>query len=70
MVFQVEEGLFFDIEGKEVIVTKKEKEVGHPIPTETTDLYLADSLTGILCGDHDMDQMRAEDLRKKYEITD
>ena len=58
------------IEGKEVVVTRNGKEVGRFIPKEAAVSYLTDSLSGILSGDYDMDRMREEGLRKKYEITD
>lgn len=58
------------IEGKEVVVTRNGKEVGRFIPKESAVSYLTDSLTGILHGDHDLDQIREEELRKKYEIID
>ena len=58
------------IEGKEVVVTRNGKEVGRFIPKESAVSYLTDSLTGILHGDHDLGQIREEELRKKYEIID
>ena len=58
------------IEGKEVVVTRNGKEVGRFMPKEAAVSYLTDSLSGILSGDYDMDRMREEGLRKKYEITD
>ncbi|MGN0344151.1 MAG: type II toxin-antitoxin system Phd/YefM family antitoxin [Lachnospiraceae bacterium] len=58
------------IEGKEVVVTRNGKEVGRFIPKEAAVSYLTDSLSGILSGDYDMDRMREDGLRKKYEITD
>ena len=58
------------IEGKEVVVTRNGKEEGRFIPKEAAVSYLTDSLSGILSGDYDMDRMREEGLRKKYEITD
>ena len=58
------------MEGKEVIVTKNGKEVGRFIPKDAAVSYLTDSLTGILKGDYDMEQVREERLKGKYEITD
>lgn len=58
------------LEGKEVIVTKNGKEVGRFIPKDASVSYLTDSLTGILKGNYDIDQVREERLREKYEITD
>lgn len=58
------------MEGREVIVTKNGKEVGRFIPKDATVSYLTDSLTGVLKGDYDMEQVREERLKEKYEITD
>ena len=58
------------MEGREVIVTKNGKEVGRFVPKEATVSYLTDSLTGIIKGDYDLDQVRQERLRGKYEIVD
>ena len=62
--------LSFVLDGKEVIVTKNGKEVGRLIPKQTAVSYLTDSLTGILKEESDIDEIRAEGLRKKYEIAD
>ena len=56
--------------GSEVIVTKNGKEVGRLIPKDAAVSYLTDSLTGILKGDHDLDEARAERMRSKYETAD
>ena len=56
--------------GQEVIVTKNGKEVGRFIPKDATVSYLTDSLTGLLKGDYDLDQAKAERLKEKYEIID
>jgi prevent-host-death family protein len=56
--------------GSEVIVTKNGKEVGRFIPKDAAVSYLTDSLTGILKGDYDLDEVRDEHLRAKYEIAD
>ena len=58
------------LSGQEVIVTKNGKEVGRFIPKDTAVSYLTDSLTGILKGDHDLDQEKAERLAEKYETAD
>lgn len=58
------------MEGREVIVTKNGKEVGRFVPKEATISYLTDSLTGILKGDYQLDQVKEERLKEKYEITD
>ena len=56
--------------GSEVIVTKNGREVGRLIPKGAAVSYLTDSLTGILKGDYDLDQARAERVREKYETAD
>lgn len=56
--------------GGEVIVTRNGKEVGRLIPRKAAVSYLTDSLTGILSGNEDTDQARAERLMEKYESTD
>ncbi len=56
--------------GGEGIVTRNGKEVGRLIPRKAAVSYLTDSLTGILSGNEDPDQARAERLMEKYESTD
>ena len=56
-------------EGSEIIVTKNGKEVGRLIPREKAVSYLTDSLTGILKGDTDIDKVREQSLKEKYEVT-
>ena len=56
--------------GDEVIVTRNGKEVGRFIPKDAAVSYLTDSLTGILKGQVDPDQVREEGLKEKYEIVD
>ncbi len=58
------------MEGREVIVTKNGKEVGRFVPKEAAVSYLTDSLTGILKGDYELDQIKEKRLKEKYEITD
>ncbi|MCC8103987.1 MAG: type II toxin-antitoxin system prevent-host-death family antitoxin [Clostridiales bacterium] len=58
------------IEGQEVIVTKNGREVGRFIPKSAAVSYLTDSLTGILKGDYDLDEVKSERLREKYEAAD
>lgn len=58
------------IGGQEVIVTKNGREVGRFVPKSATVSYLTDSLTGILKGDYDLDEMKSERLREKYEAAD
>ena len=56
--------------GQEIIVTKNGREVGRFIPKDAAVSYLTDSLTGVLKGDYDIGQAKAESLREKYEATD
>lgn len=56
--------------GDEVIVTKNGKEVGRFIPKDASVSFLTDSLVGILRGSGDMEQLKGDRLREKYEITD
>lgn len=52
--------------GGEVIVLKNGKEVARLISYEKSVSFLTDSLTGVLKGDYDEKDMRAEQM-KKYE---
>lgn len=56
--------------GQEIIVTKNGKEVGRFVPKGAAVSYLTDSLTGILKGDYDLDQIKEERLKEKYAVTD
>ena len=56
--------------GGEVIVTRNGKEVGRFIPRNAAVSYLTDSLTGILSEKIDMDQVKEERLKGKYESAD
>lgn len=56
--------------GQEVIVTKNGREVGRFIPKDAAVSYLTDSLTGILKGDFDPDEVKAESMREKYGSVD
>lgn len=56
--------------GQEIIVTKNGREVGRFIPKNAAVSYLTDSLTGILKNEYDLDEVKAERLKEKYEITD
>ena len=58
------------MDGIEVIVTKNGKEVGRFLPREAAVSYLTDSLTGILKENADMDQVKEERLKAKYESSD
>ena len=56
--------------GGEVIITRNGKEVGRVIPRKAVVSYLTDSLTGILSEKTDMDQVKEERLKTKYESAD
>ena len=56
--------------GQEVIVTKNGQEVGRFIPKDAVVSYLTDSLTGILKGNYDIDEVKSERLKEKYEVMD
>lgn len=56
--------------GQEIIVTKNGREVGRFIPKDAAVSYLTDSLTGILKGNYDLDEAKAERLKEKYEAID
>ena len=56
--------------GQEVIVTRNGREVGRFIPKDAAVSYLTDSLTGVLKGNYDLDDARAERLQEKYEAAD
>ena len=56
--------------GGEVIITRNGKEVGRVIPRKAAVSYLTDSLAGILSDKTDMDQVKEERLKGKYESAD
>lgn len=56
--------------GHEIIVTKNGSEVGRFIPKDSAVSYLTDSLTGILKKDFDLDAVKAESMRAKYDLAD
>lgn len=56
--------------GHEIVVTKNGREVGRFIPKDTAVSYLTDSLTGILKGNYNLDEVKAERLTEKYEAAD
>ena len=58
------------LNGDEVVVKKNGKEVGRIIPRKAVVSYLTDSLTGILSESSDMDQVKEERLKAKYESVD
>ncbi len=65
-------GRYLDLimSGQEIIVTKNGREVGRFIPKDAAVSYLTDSLTGILKGNPDLDEAKAERLREKHEAID
>lgn len=58
------------ISGQEIIITRNGKAVARVIPKDAAVSYLTDSLTGILSGDHDLEEARYERLKEKYETLD
>lgn len=56
--------------GQEIIVTKNGREVGRFIPKDAAVSYLTDSLTGILKGNYNLDEVKEKRLREKYDLTD
>lgn len=56
--------------GGEVIITRNGKEVGRFIPRNAAVSYLTDSLTGILKESSDLDQVKTERLKEKFECAD
>ena len=58
------------IRGNEVIITKNGKEIGRFIPKSKSISYLTDSLTGIIKGDYDLKEEKAEALDSRYALSD
>lgn len=56
--------------GQEIVVTKNGREVGRFIPKDAAVSYLTDSLTGIIKGSYNLDTVKEERLREKYDIAD
>ena len=56
--------------GQEIIVTKNGREVVRFIPRDAAVSYLTDSLTGVLKGNYDLDEVKSERLKEKYETLD
>ena len=56
--------------GQEIIVTKNGREVGRFIPKDAAVSYLTDSLTGILKENYNLDEVKEQRLREKYDLTD
>ncbi len=55
--------------GQEIIVMKNGQEVGRFIPKDAAVSYLTDLLTGILKGNYDLDEAKAERMKEKYETV-
>ena len=53
------------IDGNEVVILKNGKEVARLVSRESTVSYLTDSLVGVLSGDYDEKQFRAERFEKQ-----
>ena len=53
-----------------VIVTKNGKVVARLIPEESHAVFLTDALTGVIKGDYDLDQIKEEYVKEKYETAD
>lgn len=56
--------------GEEIIITKNGKEIGRLVPSSGVKSFLTDSITGILKGNYDMEQIREERLKEKYATAD
>lgn len=56
--------------GEEIIITENRKEIGRFLPRGKVVSLLAEKVAGILRGDVDVDKIREEALRRKYEIAD
>lgn len=53
------------IDGNEVVILKNGKEVARLVSHQNAVSYLTDSLVGVLSGDYDEKQLRAERYNKK-----
>lgn len=62
--------LAFVLNGDEVIVKKNGKDVGRFIPHDAAVSFLTDSLAGILKGNYDLKEAKAERLEEKYAAVD
>ncbi len=56
--------------GQEIIVTKNGREVGRFIPKDAAVSYLTDSLKGILKGNYELEDVKTERLKEKYDAID
>ena len=56
--------------GEEIIITENMKEIGRFLPRGKVVSLLAEKVAGIIRGDIDVDKIREEALRRKYEIAD
>ena len=56
--------------GNEVVITRNSQEIGRLIPKERVVSSLTDSLTGVLYQEQNMDEIRENELRRKYGLMD
>ena len=56
--------------GEEIIITENRKEIGRFLPRGKVVSLLAEKVAGIIRGDIDVNKIREEALRRKYEIAD
>ena len=56
--------------GGEVIVTRNGRIVGRFIPNDAAVSFLSDQLLGVIAEDRDLDEVKEEALRRRYEIAD
>ncbi len=58
------------MKGQQIIVTKNGKEIGRFVPKNVTVSCLADSLTGVLKENYNLDDEKTKRLNEKYGIGD
>ena len=56
--------------GEEIIMTDGRNEIGRFLPRGKVVSLIAEKVAGIIRGDIDVDKVREEALRRKYEIAD
>ena len=56
--------------GEEIIMVKDGKEIGRFLPRGKVVSLIAEKVAGLIRGDIDVDKIREEALRRKYEIAD
>lgn len=56
--------------GGEVVVTRNGRIVGRFIPNGAAVSFLSDQLLGVLGEEYDLDDVKEETLRRRYEIAD